>query len=107
MKTLNDQEYEELLKTCPEDHFSYEFIQFLRDNNKVIEETDNWLIIENCKDPKDYTAFFIRDIWKEDNKMFLMDSTELLKKYGDREWKIKAPHKRTVELFHVHLIKKQ
>lgn len=104
---MTETEYRDWLKKAPQDHLSEEFIQFLRDKpNKVIEETDNWLIIENIKDPNDYTAFFIRDIWKEDNKMFLLDSIELLKKYGDREWKIKAPHKRSVKLFHVHLIQK-
>lgn len=104
---MTETEYQEWLKKAPQDHFSEEFIQFLRDKpNRVVKETYNWLIIENCKDPKDYTAFFIRDLWREDNKMFLMDLTELLKDYGDREWKIKAPHKRSVKLFHVHLIQK-
>lgn len=103
---MKEEEYQELLKQAPQDHFSDEFIQFLRDNNEVVEENENWLIIKNCKDSNDYTAFFIRDIWKNVYKMFLMDMPDLIKKYENREWKIKAPHKRTVKLFHVHLIKK-
>lgn len=109
---MDENEYQEFLKKAPPDHFSDEFIQFLREKNKVIEETDNWLIIENCKDPKDYTAFYIqksKHYDSEDYKMYLKNwgsfvgCLQLLGNYKDREWTIKAPHKRSVQLFHVHL----
>jgi hypothetical protein len=54
---MTEEQYQELLKTAPADHFSDEFIQFLRDNNEVVEEIENWLIIKNCKNENDYTAF--------------------------------------------------
>lgn len=102
---MTETEYQEWLKKAPQDHFSEEFIQFLRDNTKIVEETDNWLIIENCKDPKDYTAFYIRLNWKSYWYMFISD-LQGLEHYTNREWKIKAPHKRSVGLYHVHLIQK-
>jgi len=42
---MTEDKYQEILKTAPQDHFSDEFVQFLRDNNEVISESDNWLII--------------------------------------------------------------
>jgi hypothetical protein len=103
---MQEKEYQEFLKTAPEDHFSDEFIQFLRDNNEVVEETVNWLIIKNCKDPNDYTAFWKMDCYRNYTLFAYSKLMQLLKEYGDREWVIKAPHKRSVKLFHVHLIKK-
>jgi len=98
---MTENEYQKLLSKAPKDHFSREFVQFLKENNKVIEETDNWLIIENCKDPSDYTAFYKGDVFEGIGKL-----QELVANYYPREWKIKAPHKRSVKLFHVHLIQK-
>jgi len=102
---MQEEEYQEFLKTVPEDHFSDEFIQFLRDNNEVVEETYDWLIIKNVKDLNDYTAFFVGPNLKKSWGAFLVSLPEL-EHYKDREWIIKAPHKRSVQLFHVHLIKK-
>ncbi len=100
---MDENEYQEFLKKAPPDHFSDEFIQFLREKpNKVIEETDSWLIIENCKDPNDLTAFYIPEISRNLYYAFLTDLNKL-QRYSDREWRIKAPHKRSVQLFHVHL----
>lgn len=102
---MTEEQYQEFLKQAPKDHFSDEFIQFLREKNKVVKDTSVWLIIENVKNPKDYTAFYIRQDWKNLYFSFLTDLS-LLHEYADREWKIKAPHKRSVKLFHVHLIEK-
>jgi len=102
---MTEDKYQEILKTAPQDHFSDEFVQFLRDNNEVISESDNWLIISNIKDPKDYTAFYIESPFRKDYGMFL-HNLSTLEDWSDREWKIKAPHKRSVKLFHVHLILK-
>lgn len=101
---MTEEQYQEWLKQTPQDHFSEEFIQFLREKNKVIEETENWLIIENCKNPNDYTAFYIGH-YKNDWWSFIAKLDKLYK-YYDREWKIKSPHKRSVKLFHIHLIQK-
>ena len=99
---MTEDQYQDWLKKAPQDHFSEDFIQFLRGKpNKVIEETDNWLIIENIKDPNDYTAFYKGDAFGGIGKL-----QELVANYYPREWKIKAPHKRSVKLFHVHLIQK-
>ncbi len=108
---MDEEKYQEFLKTAPDNHFSNEFINFLRTNpaNKVIEETENWLIIQNIKDPKDYTAFLITRLYEQEKFGDLPGLTlmwELNDKYKDREFKIKAPHKRSVKLFHVHLIQK-
>lgn len=104
---MNEDEYQDLLKTAPEDHFSEEFIDFLRTRNEVVEETENWLIIKNCKNENDYTAFWKMEGYRNYTLLAYGNLMQLLKKYEDREWKIKAPHKRSVKLFHVHLIKKK
>lgn len=102
---LTEEQYQDWLKKAPQDHFSEEFIQFLRDNNEVIEENYYWLVIRNIKNSQDYTAFYIPRDDREYFSRFLMDLCQL-RPYFDREWKIKAPHKRSVKLFHVHLISK-
>lgn len=107
---MSEEKYLELLKTAPTDHFSPEFKIFLYDNNRVVSWSEGWLIICNKKywTPENdwLTAFYTgRDITNPG--IALASSHTLLEKYGDREWLIKAPHKRTVKLFHIHLIKKQ
>lgn len=103
---MTEEKYQELLKQAPADHFSDEFVQFLRDNNEVVEENEHWLIIKNCKDPNDYTAFHVQKDFRISWHDFLQNLI-YLRNYKDREWKIKAPHKRSVGLYHVHLINKQ
>lgn len=93
---MNEEKYQEFLKTAPQNHFSEEFINFLRTNNKVIEETEHWLVIENIKDPNDYTAFLIARLYEQEKFGDLPGLTLIWKlkdKYGDREWLIKAPYK--------------
>lgn len=102
---MQEEKYQEFLKTAPEDHFSEQFIQFLRDNNEVIEEKENWLIIKNVK--YDWlTAFWKRKDCLEYETLAYEQLKNLLINYRNYEWKIKAPHKRSVKLFHVHLIQK-
>ncbi len=102
---MKETEYLNFLKTAPTNHFSDKFIQFLRDNNTVIEELTRWLVIKNVKDPNDYTAFYI-DKKKRKSLESFFENLPDLEHYKNREWKIKAPHKRTVKLYHVHLINK-
>lgn len=50
-----------LFKDAPKKQRSIAFTDYLREKNVVIEETDTWLLIENCKyhkpNAKHYTAF--------------------------------------------------
>lgn len=106
---MQEDKYQDFLKTAPTDHFSDEFLEFLRNYNVVEKEDENWLIIQNIKYGATWlTAFYKR--WRFDpvfnQQAGIGDMWGLLPKYEDREWLIKAPHKRSVKLFHVHLIKK-
>lgn len=109
---MKEEEYTEFLKKAPEDHLSTKFIDWLRENNSVVYENDSWIIIRNKKyfteENQWLTAFFKTSLWDkyENEKWGIYNLIELRDNFGDREWLIKAPHKRTVKLFHVHLIKK-
>lgn len=108
---MQEEKYQEFLKTAPTDHFSNEFVEFLRNNNEVVEFYDGWLVVKNIKYGGDWlTAFYVD--WRFEGEDFnrtsaLTNCWKLLKNYGDREWLIKAPHKRSVKLFHVHMYKKK
>jgi len=55
----------DLLDKAPKDHMSEEFLQFLRENNKVIYEDIFWLVIANCKYDKQAsggTRHFLRQM---------------------------------------------
>lgn len=104
---MTEQEYQTLLKQAPKDHFSDEFIQYLRDNNVVRFETSSWLVIQNVKywTPENdwLTAFYIGDMLYDD--CIVEKISSVMHKFPDREILIKAPIKRSVKLFHVHLYK--
>lgn len=85
-----------LLEQAPKDHKSYEFLQFLRDKNKVLWEDSFWLVIENCK--YGYPTAFV----KYPGLPVQMD--KLVEKYGQYEWKVKPADKRTVTRFHIHIL---
>ena len=85
--------YQELLKNAPP-HDTDEFLQYLREHNKVIAENTNWLVIENCKYDW-FTAFA-----KVNNPKLGF----LLRKWGHREWKVKPKDKRSVTRFHIHIL---
>lgn len=107
--------YEKLLRGAPE-HTSPEFIDYLRENNKVVEEDNTWIVIENFKyhtEKKPWLTAF----WKGDNDGTCYSSdfaipladlacSILLYKYRDWEWLKKADSKQTVKRFHIHLIRK-
>jgi hypothetical protein len=107
---MQEDKYKDFLKTAPQDHFSDEFLEFLRKYNEVDWEGEYWLVIKNIKYGDAWlTAFYKR--WRTDidsnTQAGIAQMFDLLDRYRDREWMIKAPHKRSVKLFHVHLIKKQ
>lgn len=94
----------DLLKKAPKDHHSEEFLQFLRENNEVIEETPWWLVIANCKydtsEKRWFTAFF-KPRWLGSLPSDVLKY--LNPNYGHLTWLIKAPKDRSVKRFHVHL----
>ena len=99
--------YNELLKKAPKDQWSDDFLQFLRDNNKVIKETESLLIIENCKyhteEKPHHTAFFKS---KFNNSFEIIDIiNSLMDDYFDWEWLKRRKEDQTVKRFHIHLIR--
>ena len=110
---MNEEKYQEFLKTAPEDHFSKDFKLFLMNNNKVVYFDDDWLVVENKKywTPENdwLTAFCVKQ--DRDNMLIgivrLKDLLENFPESKKRELLIKAPNKRSVKLFHIHLVKKQ
>lgn len=109
---MTEEGYQEFLKTAPEDHFSVDFLLFLVNNNKVRHWSEKWLVIENTKywtEENDWlTAFYIGEM-KENTPQAIIALYSLSTSFDgvlDREWLIKAPSKRSVKLFHVHMYKK-
>lgn len=92
-----------LLEQAPQDHESPEFLKFLRKNNVVVRETDNWLIIENCKYHSElhpwYTAFLLNPKATVDQHSM----KELQGYYPGFHLILKAPNLRSVQRFHFHL----
>ncbi len=90
-----------LLKKAPP-HDAPEFIDYLRANNQVIWEDEDWIVIENCKYHTKkkpwYTCFYKGQItdWGRAFKTFW-------NKYGAYEWLVKGPKRRTVTRFHIHV----
>ena len=94
-----------LLEKAPKDHLSEEFITFLRNNNLVVEENEDWLVIKNCKRPDRLTAFSKYEstyqAWHSMASLYML----LDVKYASWEWKKKPARKQTVKRFHVHITK--
>lgn len=97
-----------LLDMAPKDHWSDDFLQFLRENNELIEETAYFLVIANCKYDKPkkrwFTAFWkIRPMETTDRDLFtqigLMVAYPL---YRDMNLLIKPISRRSVMRPHVH-----
>jgi hypothetical protein len=91
--------YEELLNNAPQDHCSDEFLEYLRNYNKVVQESDIWLVIENFKyhsaERPWYTAFLKQSGHPVEH--------EIGEWFPDMEIIIKPKSKRSVNRFHVHL----
>ena len=98
-----EEEYQAFLKTLPANHESEEFINALKLHNEVVLDGYKWLVIKNRKYDGWLTAFYVNPA-RKDFYSALVDSKLLINKYGHCEWLIKAPHKRSVKLFHIHLI---
>ncbi len=105
-------EYEELLKITPE-HLSPEFLTHLRHTkpNCVVKELEFWLVVENIKYHRTdeyedhWTAFYkhpkrqaqdiAADAWKEIYEWIPTYRQVLINRSSDR----------TIDLFHLHIIK--
>jgi hypothetical protein len=101
---ITSQEYESILSSAPPDHSSQEFIDWMRDNNKVVLETKEWLVVENIKyhttEYPWYTAFDLdKDLTWEYKIQLLMWEFPVMKVI------IHPVITRTVKRFHVHLIR--
>lgn len=100
-----------LLQNAPP-HDSPEFIEYIRKNNVVVSDFDDWIVIQNCKyyreDRPWLTAFYRWDdgsncgVWWKHEKI-----EYLLKEYEDWEWLKKSPDRQTVQRFHIHFYKPQ
>lgn len=104
-----------LLEKAPEDHFSPEFLQFLRDNNVVVFENEGWLVIENCKynmqgdgEHKRWHTAFLKSnepwVLIQDEHWNRLRGVIIMMGYSTWEMRIKRPHARTVKRLHVHFI---
>lgn len=96
-----DMPYRTLLAAAPA-HDTDEFLQYLRDNNKVVMENEAWLVIENFKyhtpEKPWYTAFAKTDDWQT----FLVTLIGS-KDWYSWEWLKKAAGDQSVKRFHIHL----
>jgi len=95
-------EYSELLKNAPE-HTSEAFLEYLRRFNKIVSESDEWLVIENFKyhtaEKPWYTAF--AKSMEVRHEMI----EELGEEFRECDLLIKSASRRSVRRFHVHLIR--
>lgn len=95
-----------LLKKAPKDHMSDDFIKFLKQNNKVKFENDQWLVIENCKYHTKkspwLTAFHKgKGEWYNDLDILWYHCEE----WRDWKWIKKSKLKQSVKRFHIHIVK--
>ena len=101
-------EYAQLLSEAP-DHNAPEFLDFLRNNNRVIFEGDVWLVVENIKyhkpEAKYHTAFIKHNALRNTAFKSIMALIDVLG-YHTWEIKIKRPADRSINRFHVHFIEK-
>lgn len=99
--------YEDLLKNAPP-HDTDAFLDYLREHNNVVLESDQWLVIENAKyhnlkGKPWYTAFH-----KAADRMEWYDDIDILyyhMDWGTWEWLKKSADKQTVKRFHIHIYK--
>lgn len=97
--------YETLLKNAPP-HDTDDFIDYLRENNKVVWENPQWIVIENFKyhttERPWYTAFHKE---KPYNAVMDLDILENYEDWKHWEWLKKSSTEQTVKRFHIHIYK--
>lgn len=94
--------YEELLENAPP-HYSDDFIGYLRENNRVVFEDEDWLVIENAKYHSKERTWFTAFTKGRDENLRSLDLRPLLIRFGGLEWKKKATVDQSVHRFHIHL----
>lgn len=109
------EQYNKRLSQCP-DPDSDKFIDYLRDNNEVVDENHSWLLIKNCKYHREgisayYTAFFKPTTHYKRitvNLLFPSEWSSLFRLYQKHcdGWEvcIKADKDKSVSRFHVHFV---
>lgn len=104
----NEQYQKEILPNLP-DHMSDKFIDYLRDNNVVVEETDTYIIIENIKyhTPENpcHTLFLKEEPSVFDMKILVTFVSFLRDKYDDWTMVRWKADERSIKRFHVHFFK--
>lgn len=99
-----------LLENAPA-HDQPEFIDYLRDNNVVVEENPYWIVIENCKyhtaKQTWHTAFWKHPESMRNSAEFEMTFGRLINGYITWEWLKKSPIRQTIQRFHIHFILKK
>ena len=113
LEGLSLDDYVQVLKNCPS-HTSPEFIEYLREHNRVVDENESWILIENCKYHSDdgayYTAFLKTPVRQKINVTLVLPQewSSLWRMYqrccDGWEIKIKSSTKRSIDRFHVHFI---
>lgn len=112
---MDTEQYQERLRECPPPD-SVQFLDYLRANNRVVDENDIWLLIENCKyhtREKGYYTAFLKPQMKyarvTPNMLFPSEWSSLFRLYqkyaGGWEFVIKAELQQSIRTrFHVHFI---
>lgn len=103
MKDHRIEDYEKILHGAP-DHNKQKFLEYLRENNKVVHEDNIWIVIENCKyhteERAHHTAFY-----KPNGQVPAYLVPKFAKSmYWGWEVRIKREADRTVGRWHVHFI---
>lgn len=109
--------YEELLAAAPS-HDSEAFLVYLRENNKVVFDNDQWLVIENFKyhtqEKPWYTAFHKNRVQLisaghgniiEHTPEWWEDVDILWYQWPDWVWLKKSAEDQSVKRFHIHIHK--
>jgi len=102
--------YEQILANAPANHNSTAFLNYLRENNKVVHENGEWLVIENCKyhmkDGKKWHTAFLKSNggWFiiQDNHYLALKSVIIAMGYSQWNMLLRGPKDRTVGRLHVH-----
>lgn len=104
----NEQYQKEILPNLP-DHMSDEFIDYLRANNVVAEETDVYIIIENIKyhtkETPCHTLFLKEEPSIFDLKVLYVFVAFMRHKYDDWTMVRWKADERSIKRFHVHFFK--
>jgi len=100
----NEQYQKEILPNLP-DHMSDKFIDYLRDKNVVVEETDTYIAIENIKyhtPERPWITLFLKDATGSGEGKVL---EEALKKYDDWTMVRWKASERSIKRSHLHFFK--